>query len=69
MNKTFILAFNYEEARDYIRRQKDNPADYIILNRPEQLYGTINPKVVFTANAYKREDYNEFYDVYRTRIR
>lgn len=69
MTKIYILAFNYDEAKDYIRRQKDNPTNYIILNRPEQLLGTINPKVVFTVNAYRRNDYNDFFDMYRTRLR
>jgi len=69
MNKTYILALNMAEAKDYIRRQQGNPNDYVILNRPEQLYGTINPTVVFTEQAYKRRDYSDFYDVYRMRIR
>ena len=65
----YILAFNYNEAKDYIRRQNQNPSDYIILNRPEQLQGTTNPKVVFTQNAYRRPDYNDFFDMYKTRQR
>ena len=69
MTRIYVLALTYEEAKDYIRRQKDNPVNYIILNRPEQLLGTINPKVVFTVNAYRRPDYNEFFDTYRTRLR
>ena len=59
MNKTFILAFNYEEARQYIRKN----GEYIVLNRVEQLYGTINPMVVITPNAYRREDFTDMMDM------
>jgi hypothetical protein len=60
----FILAFNYEEARQYIRK---NPGQYVILNRLEQLYGTINPNVIILPNAYRREDYGDYVDVIRSR--
>ena len=60
----FILAFNYEEARQYIRK---NPGQYVILNRLEQLYGTINPNVIILPNAYRREDYGDYVDVIRAR--
>jgi hypothetical protein len=40
----------------------------IILNRPEQLYGTINPNVIITQNAYRRPDFTEFRDMIKTRI-
>jgi hypothetical protein len=66
VNNVFILAFNYEEARQYIRK---NAGEYIVLNRVEQLYGTINPMVVITPNAYRREDYSDMMDVIRTRKR
>lgn len=79
MSKTFILGFNYDEAKEYMRKNlKDlmNPEDsmnpgnyYIILNRIEQLQGTINPDVRILPNAYRREDYNEFIDYIRTRQR
>jgi len=64
VNNVFILAFNYEEARQYIRK---NPGQYVILNRLEQLYGTINPNVIILPNAYRREDYGDYVDVIRTR--
>ena len=54
MNKTFILAFNYHEAKSFINK---NPGDYIILNRPEQLLGTDRPIVKIMINAYRRDDY------------
>jgi len=60
----FILAFNYEEAMQYIRK---NPGQYVILNRLEQLYGTINPNVIILPNAYRREDYGDYVDVIRSR--
>lgn len=72
MNKTFILGFNHDECRSFIRKNpKDsmNPEDYIILNRIEQLQGTVNPDVKILPNAYRREDYNEFIDYIRTRQR
>jgi hypothetical protein len=64
VSKVFILAFNYEEARQYIRK---NPGQYVILNRLEQLYGTINPNVIILPNAYRREDYGDYVDVIRSR--
>ena len=39
-----------------------NEGDYIILNRPEQLYGTLNPTVRVMINAYRREDYTDMMD-------
>jgi hypothetical protein len=60
MSTSFLLAFNHEDARNYIRKNPNvNP---IILNRPEQLYGTINPHVIITENAYRRPDYTDFKD-------
>jgi hypothetical protein len=66
MSKTFILAFNHEDVKNFTRKNPDvNP---IILNRPEQLYGTINPHVIITQNAYRRPDFTEFKDIIKTRI-
>ena len=56
MNKIFILAFNYHEAKSFINK---NEGDYVILNRPEQLQGTISPTVKIMINAYRRDDYLE----------
>lgn len=71
MNKTFILAFNYDEAKNFIRKRNEgNPlelTEYIILNRREQLLGTVNPVVKVLPNAYRREDYNDFIDMIRMR--
>lgn len=44
-----------------------NPGDYVILNRPEQLYGTIKPNVIVMINAYRREDYTDMMDVIYSR--
>jgi hypothetical protein len=66
MSKTFILAFNHEDAKNFTRKNPGlNP---IILNRPEQLLGTINPNVIITQNAYRRPDFTEFRDMIKTRI-
>ena len=62
--KTFILALNHHEAKNFIRK---NPNDYIILNRVEQLFGTVNPVVYITERAYMRPDYNDFMDVIKMR--
>ena len=59
MNKVFILAFNHHEAKSFMNK---NEGDYIILNRPEQLYGTLNPTVRVMINAYRREDYSDMID-------
>ena len=64
MNVLYILAFNYNEAKSFI---KDNPTDYIILNRPEQLLGTERPLVKITPNAYKREDYTDIIEMIHIR--
>ena len=64
--RTYILAFNYAEAQSYIRK---NPGDYVILSRPEQLMGLINPDVVILPNAYRREDFTDLMDMINTRKR
>ena len=61
MNKVFVLAFNYHEAKSFIYK-KDNPGDYIILNSTDQLKGTIKPTVRIMINAYKREDFLDMMD-------
>ena len=61
MNKVFVLAFNYHEAKSFIYKN-DNPGDYIILNSPDQLKGTIKPTVKIMPNAYRREDFLDMMD-------
>jgi hypothetical protein len=67
--RTFILAFNHDEAKRFIR-DRGNPlesTEYVILNRPEQLLGTIKPVVKILPNAYRREDYTDFMDMIQQR--
>ena len=47
MNKVFVLALTYNEAKSFIYKNElnSNPGDYIILNSPEQLKGTQNPTI------------------------
>ena len=61
MDKVFVLAFNYHEAKSFIYKN-DNPGDYIILNSPDQLKGTISPTVKIMPNAYRREDFLDMMD-------
>ena len=61
MNKVFVLAFNYHEAKSFIYK-KDNSGNYIILNSPDQLKGTIKPTVKIMPNAYRREDFLDMMD-------
>jgi hypothetical protein len=66
MSKTFILAFNHDEAKNYIR--KNAIEDRVtILYRPEQLFGTRNATVIVLPNAYRRNDYTDMMDTIRTR--
>ena len=64
MNKVFVLAFNYHEAKTFIYKGglNSNPGDYIILNSPDQLKGTQNPTIKILSNAYKREDFLDMMD-------
>ena len=64
MNKVFVLAFNYHEAKSFIYKGglNSNPGDYIILNSPDQLKGTIKPTVKIMPNAYRREDFLDMMD-------
>ena len=59
MNKTFVLAFNYQEAKSYIKKNEGN---YTVLNSPDQLRGTYGAIVKIMPNAYRREDYNDMID-------
>ena len=59
--KIFILAFNYHEAKSFIYKNV-NPGDYIILNSPDQLKGTVTPQVRVMPNAYRREDFLDMMD-------
>lgn len=61
MDKVFVLAFNYHEAKSFIYK-KDNPGNYIILNSTDQLNGTIKPTVRIMINAYRREDFLDMMD-------
>lgn len=61
MDKIFVLAFNYHEAKSFIYKNS-NPGDYIILNSPDQLKGTIKPTVKIMPNAYRREDFLDMMD-------
>ena len=61
MDKVFVLAFNYHEAKSFIYKN-DNPGDYIILNSPDQLKGTISPTIKIMPNAYRREDFLDMMD-------
>ena len=62
--KTFILAFNYHEAKSFIYKGglNSNPGDFIILNSPDQLKGTISPTIKIMPNAYRREDFLDMMD-------
>ena len=64
MNKVFVLAFNYHEAKSFIYKPglNSNPGDYIILNSPDQLRGTISPTIKILSNAYRREDFLDMMD-------
>ena len=61
MDKVFVLAFNYHEAKSFIYKN-DNPGDYIILNSPDQLKGTISPTIKIMINAYRRDDFLDMMD-------
>lgn len=66
MMNTFILAFNHDEAKNYIRKNAIE-GKVTILNRPEQLLGTRNANVIVLSNAYGREDYTDMIDTIRMR--
>ena len=61
MNKIFVLAFNYHEAKSFIYKN-ENPGDYIVLNSPDQLKGTASPTIRIMPNAYRREDFLDMMD-------
>ncbi len=56
VNKIFVLAFNYHEAKSFIYKN-ENPGDYIVLNSPDQLRGTSSPTIRIMPNAYRRDDF------------
>ena len=64
MNKVFVLALTYNEAKSFIYKDglNSNPGDYIILNSIEQLKGTQNPTIKILSNAYRREDFLDMMD-------
>ena len=64
MNKTFILAFNQQEARSFVKK---NPGDYTVLHSPDQLMGIQKPRVIILPNAYRREDYTDMMDAINIR--
>ena len=61
VNKIFVLAFNYHEAKSFIYKN-ENPGDYIVLNSPDQLRGTVSPTIRIMPNAYRREDFLDMMD-------
>jgi hypothetical protein len=61
VNKVFVLAFNYHEAKSFINKN-ENPGEYIVLNSPDQLSGTVSPTIRIMPNAYRREDYLDMMD-------
>ncbi|CAB5222014.1 hypothetical protein UFOVP242_228 [uncultured Caudovirales phage] len=69
MNKTFILALTYQEAKSFIYKDglNSNPGDYIILNNPYQLNGMESPVVKIMPNAYRREDFLDMMDAIHMR--
>ena len=70
MNKTFILAFNQQEARSFVKKNlKKNPFlnEYIVLHSPDQLRMERTPRVIITPNAYRREDYTDMMDAINIR--
>ena len=64
MTKKFIIGFNYEDVRYFI---KNNP-EYEFLNKKEQLLGTINPHVILSSKAFRRKDITELMEVLKTRM-
>jgi hypothetical protein len=64
VNKVFVLAFNYEEAKSYIKK---NPGEYTVLHSPDQIRMERTPRVMIMPNAYRREDYNDMMDAINIR--
>ena len=70
MNKIFILAFNQQEARSFVKKNlKRNPFlnEYIVLHSPDQLRMERTPRVIILPNAYRREDYTDMMDAINIR--
>jgi len=64
VNKVFILAFNYHEAKSFVNK---NEGSYIVLNSPDQLRGTHGANVKIMPNAHRREDYLDMIESIRLR--
>lgn len=69
MSKTFVIAGNHEQARNWIKQNITDYAnthgawrslsDYIAVSGPEQLKGYSDPHGVFIGNWYERKDIRE----------
>ena len=72
MSKTFILAFNQQEARSFInsinkfikKELESNQFldEYTVLHSPDQLRMERTPRVMILPNAYRRDDYTDMMD-------
>ena len=65
MSKTFILAFNQQEARSFIKKNPESNQfldEYTVLHSPDQLRMERTPRVMILPNAYRREDYTDMMD-------
>ena len=70
MSKTFILAFNQQEARSFIKKNPESnqfPDEYTVLHSPDQLRMERTPRVMILPNAYRREDYTDMMDAINIR--
>ncbi len=65
MTRKFIIGLNYEDVRIFI---KNNP-EYEYLNEREQLMGLINPHVILSSRAFRRNDISELMAYVQTRMR
>lgn len=54
--KTYVVAYKYEQFRDYVRNTGKPLADFIWLYDSDQLLGTSNPKVVYTGEYWKLKE-------------
>ena len=70
MSKTFILAFNQQEARSFIKKNLESNQfldEYTVLHSPDQLRMERTPRVMILPNAYRREDYTDMMDAINIR--
>ena len=70
MSKTFILAFNQQEARSFIKKNLESNQfldEYTVLHSPDQLRMERTPSVMILPNAYRREDYTDMMDAINIR--